>query len=35
MRDIAVVPIEHEKTYLAHPFHPEFLDRLRAFAALR
>lgn len=35
IRDVALVPIEHEKTYLTHPFHPEFLERLRSFAALR
>jgi hypothetical protein len=35
MRDIAVVPIEHEKTYLTQPFHPKFLEHLRSFAAIR
>ncbi|MEO5768841.1 MAG: hypothetical protein ABIS92_10865 [Polyangia bacterium] len=35
LRNLRVVPQEFEATYLTHPFHPKFLEGLRAFAAVR
>ncbi len=34
-RNIRLVPIEQEATYLTQPFDPTFLERLRPFAAFR
>ena len=35
LRNLRVVPIELEATHLRQPFHPRFLEGLRAFGAVR
>lgn len=35
LRNVRVVPIEHEATHLTQPFHPKFLEGIRPFAAIR
>jgi hypothetical protein len=35
LRNIRLVPVEYEDSYLDQPFHPVFLDQLKKFKALR